>query len=214
MSDRSAAIFDPSIPYSPLSIKASQTALLLLDYQNLTVSFLGDDAKRTLQVASQMRAWALEKGMAVFHCLIDTKSGVGPQPGMKLNQRWNMFEQMLKTTPQLGDEPEEIAAPADSADEKTVVRKPGFVSALLSPGLTEALKEKQIGSLILCGLSTSGCVLSTCRAATDAGYLVTVVEDACCDRTPELHQALVEHVLSTTAHVAKGEEIREAFKTV
>ena len=43
--------------------------------------------------------------------------------------------------------------------------------------------------LVLTGVSTDCCVLSTALPAADAGAEVTVVTDACAGSTPENHQA-------------------------
>jgi nicotinamidase-related amidase len=101
---------------------------------------------------------------------------------MKVAERWHVYEEKLKQMPRLGDEAKEPAFRSDTDLEKVFIRTPGVISALLSPGLKDALQVKQVRSLIVCGLSTSGCVLSTVRAATDEGFVVTVVEDACADR--------------------------------
>lgn len=46
--------------------------------------------------------------------------------------------------------------------------------------------------LVLTGVSTDCCVISTCLAATDAGASVTVVSDACAGSTPENHAAALQ----------------------
>ena len=83
---------------------------------------------------------------------------------------------------------------------------------LLSDGLKDELKHRQTRSLIVSGITTSGCVLSTARAATDEGHVVTVVEDACADAAESVHQMLMDHVLPATAHVATTQELREVWK--
>ena len=57
-------------------------------------------------------------------------------------------------------------------------------------------------------------LLSTARAATDQGFIVTVVEDACFDPVPGLHGMLCAHALPMTAHVATAGEIRDAWKVL
>jgi nicotinamidase-related amidase len=64
-------------------------------------------------------------------------------------------------------EPQELMEGGDDMDV-TFKRRPGYVSALKSPGLEDFLREKGIQSLFLAGLSTSGCVLRTALAAGDA----------------------------------------------
>lgn len=46
--------------------------------------------------------------------------------------------------------------------------------------------------MVLCGVSTDCCVLSTAVAAADAGVAVHVVGDACAGVTPESHRATLD----------------------
>ena len=210
---RSGAIFDASLPYSPLSVPAAQTALLIMDFQSMIVGMFGTAAgPAALETAAKIRDWARIQGMPIFHCLVDTRSGTKPRPHMKTASHWHRYEEALSAKPEPGDEPAAIACALDSWDEKLVTRMPGHVSVLLSPGLTEALQTRGVKSLILAGLSTSGCVMSTVRSATDAGFQVTVVKDACADPVVELHDLLMQHALASTAHIATAEEIQEAWK--
>ncbi|KAI1610518.1 Isochorismatase-like protein [Exophiala viscosa] len=212
MTSSGKATFSPSDASSPLSISPAETALLLIDYQNLILPRLGDAAPSVLNVASQMRDWAISKSVPIYHCLIDTRPGVKPPMRSKMSTRWRLYEEKLAAMPTLGDEADVLAVKGTNLLERTAFRTPGIVSALESTGLKAELYEKQIKSLLICGLSTSGAVLSTTRAASDQGFIVTVVEDACFDPVPGLHGMLVNHVLPTTAHVATASEVRDAWR--
>ena len=48
------------------------------------------------------------------------------------------------------------------------------------------------GTLVLAGVATDCCVISTALAAADAGRRVLVVEDACAGSTPENHERALE----------------------
>ena len=209
------AVFDPTDPTSPLSISPQETALLLIDYQNMLRGRMGEEAWTSVtNIASQLRDWGLSKNMHVVHCLIDTSHGARPPRHTKLSTKWKSYEAAFASAPELGREADILVPRGHSALETVVVRTPGFISALESYGLTEALRARGIRSLILGGISTSGCVLSTARAASDCGFIVTVVEDACFDPVPGLHSMLVRHVLSTNSHVATSWEIRDAWKVL
>ena len=210
MVSRIPAIFDLRDPCSPLSIPNSKTALLLLDYQNISLAALGDAATNAVSTARSMQKWATEQGILVIHCLVDAKSGESPKSSMKLAARFKVMQEKLQSTPALGDECEALAKIAPN--EMTDSRRPGYVSALQGPKLREILDAAGTKSLILGGISTSGCLLSTCRAATDAEYTVTVIDDACVDPIPGLHDMLMQHVISSTAHVAKAAKLMEVWK--
>ncbi|KIW50194.1 hypothetical protein PV05_11807 [Exophiala xenobiotica] len=208
------AVFSPTDSTSPLSVSPSETALLLIDYQNIAVARLGDAAPSVLGIARQMRDWALCKGMSVYHCLIDTRPGITQPPARnKIAAKWRMYEDKFAAVPGLGFEAD-VLAPVDPGWEKTVLRTPGLISALESRGLMDELVSRGVKSLMVCGIVTSGCVLSTARAATDQGFIVTVVEDACFDPVPGLHGMLCAHALPMTAHVATAGEIRDAWKVL
>jgi len=87
-----------------------------------------------------------------------------------------------------------------------VKRPPGKVSGMKSDGLTQILQEKGIKSLIMAGISTSNCVLSTARAASDDEFVVTVIEDACCDPIEGLHESMMKHLLPSGSNVITSEE--------
>ena len=78
----------------------------------------------------------------------------------------------------------------------------GFV-----PELTAVLEDRGIDTLVFAGVATNASVESTARVATDAGYRVIIVEDACSAATPEAHQASIESLgllaeISTAADIA------------
>src|SRR5690348_17878292 len=54
------------------------------------------------------------------------------------------------------------------------------------------LFRSAIGDLVLCGISTSGVVLSTLRQAADLDFGLTVLRDACADADDEVHRVLTE----------------------
>lgn len=206
-----AATFNPSDPSSPLAYDASQTALLLLDFQNLIVGMLGDDGKVALAKAKTMRDWALSKNMLVLHSIIDINGE--PRNDAKGRDRFPAYQAMAKQNPEAAQECRDIAATTDSdKDEVVVLKQLGFVSGLKAKGAMEVLRERKIRSLIVCGLSTSGAALRTSLVATDEGFVVTMIEDACADRVEGLHEMLARHAIPMTAHVSKAEEFIGEFE--
>lgn len=75
------------------------------------------------------------------------------------------------------------------------------VSAFAGSNLEVILRSKQIDTLILSGIATSGVVLSTVREAADKDYAITVLSDACLDADPEVHRVLTEKVFPRQADV-------------
>lgn len=209
MSARSPKLFDATVPSSPSSILASNTALLLLDYQALAISTLGDVGTRAVQVARRIRHQALDRGVAVLHGVVDINAT--PAPTSRISERWPRYQARIGQDPSLGAEVPELLgareASSGSGTERTFARKPGLVSALSAPGLREELEGRGVRALVVCGVSTSGCVLSTVRDATERGWVVCVVADACADAAPGVHDVLVQSVLPMTAHVLGSDDV-------
>ncbi|KAK3052285.1 hypothetical protein LTR09_006495 [Extremus antarcticus] len=205
-----AAIFDPSNPASPLAYDASQTALLLMDFQGLTISRCGPPGQAALQTAAAMRKWALKHQIMVVHSVVDVNST--PPPICKGAERISKMLAEAAQDKSAAEEPTEIAFSQSNRGEYIVLKQPGFISALKSTGGMELLKEHGIRSLILCGLSTSGAVLRTAMPATDEGFVVSVIEDGCGDPNEGLHETLMRSVLPSRAHVATMEEFVGEWK--
>jgi nicotinamidase-related amidase len=70
------------------------------------------------------------------------------------------------------------------------------VSAFRGTDLEMILRAKEIDTLILFGIATSGVVLSTLLEAADADYRVTVIKDCCADVDAELHSCLIDRFFS------------------
>ena len=81
---------------------------------------------------------------------------------------------------------------APALGETVVIKtKPGAFS---TTGLDIMLREMGVDTVILMGVATSGCVLSTIRWAVDINYKPFVLVDACSDPDPEVHRVLTEKV--------------------
>ncbi|WP_433199625.1 cysteine hydrolase family protein [Dactylosporangium sp. CS-047395] len=80
------------------------------------------------------------------------------------------------------------------------------VSAFAGSDLDVLLRANGARELILCGISTSGVVLSTLRQAADLDFRLTVLADACADRDEEVHRVLLEKVFPRQATVTTTDE--------
>ncbi|KAJ5679370.1 Isochorismatase hydrolase [Penicillium macrosclerotiorum] len=201
-------MFDSKNQATPGYYGPSQTALLLLDFHSLFVQHVGGlKAPVALGVAAEMRAWARTKGIRVIHCLIDIHAT--PFATCKDAPR---FVEIAKTMQSGGGE-ESTELLTDKGNDVTFTRRPGYVSALKSPGLNEFLQSNGIKSLILTGLSTSGCVTRTALAANDAEYVVSILSDGCADREQEIHDLLIEKMLNNRGFVASSSEFRKGYES-
>ena len=91
-------------------------------------------------------------------------------------------------------------------DGDIVVRKVR-VGAFSTTDLDAQLREREIDTLILAGISTSGVVLSTVRDASDRDYRVVVLADATADPEPDVHAFLTERIFPRQADVVTVAEL-------
>ncbi len=63
-----------------------------------------------------------------------------------------------------------------------------------STSIDRFLRNLDIDTLLVCGVVSNGCVEGTIRDASDLGYQVVMVEDACAAVTPALHQAAITNL--------------------
>lgn len=70
----------------------------------------------------------------------------------------------------------------------TVVTKQ-YASAFFGTSLASTLRARGVDTVVLCGLSTSGCVRATAVDALQHGFRPIVVADACGDRAEGPHRA-------------------------
>jgi len=74
------------------------------------------------------------------------------------------------------------------ADDDIVISKQ-YASAFFGTGLAGILQDMAIDTLVITGLSTSGCVRATALDALQHGFTPFVVREACGDRHPAPHEA-------------------------
>ncbi|MDF2514311.1 MAG: isochorismatase hydrolase [Herbinix sp.] len=63
--------------------------------------------------------------------------------------------------------------------------------SFLNTNLNEKLIEKGVDTLVICGMMTHMCIDTTVRAASNYGYTVTLIEDACATRDLEWNGSTV-----------------------
>ncbi len=74
---------------------------------------------------------------------------------------------------------------APAAGEVVVVKQ--YASGFAGTSLASTLHAAGVDTVVIAGVSTSGCVRATAMDALNAGFRPQVVRQACADRTPALH---------------------------
>jgi nicotinamidase-related amidase len=179
-----------------MTLDPARTALLVMDLQLDILAMVGAGAVAlTTRTATVIDA-ARKSGVTVIYVVI------GFRPGYpEVSERNASFAAVkgtgrFVTTTAGADIPPEIA-PQDG--DIVVVKH--RVSAFYGTDLDQILRAKDIDTLLLCGVATSGIVLSTTRFAADADYRCAIVRDCCADRDDEVHRVLLDKVLARQATV-------------
>lgn len=166
-------------------------ALLVMDFQEGIVERFGDTA--VVDRAARAIAAAREAALPVIYVKVDFRPGF---PEVSPHNR--TFSQVAGSG-FLGDKARVHPDVAPESDDVVVTKR--RVSAFTGSDLEVVLRAKQIGRLILAGISTSGVVLSTLREAADRDYELVVLSDCCADGDQEVHRVLLEKVFPRQAEV-------------
>ena len=102
--------------------------------------------------------------------------------------------------------------PAIAPQSTDIVVTKRRVSAFSGSDLEVVLRAQGISHLALCGIATSGVVLSTLREAADKDYQLTVLSDCCVDSDEEVQRVLLSKVFPRQAEVVTVEAWSEGLK--
>ncbi|CAK5277890.1 unnamed protein product [Mycena citricolor] len=90
-------------------------------------------------------------------------------------------------------------------EDETVVDKK-YPSAFFGTDLATRLHVLNVDTLVVCGVSTSGCVRASVLDAMQYGYRPMVVDEACGDRSPQIHNANMFDMNAKYADIVSEEE--------
>ncbi|HEX7084097.1 MAG TPA: isochorismatase family cysteine hydrolase, partial [Gaiellaceae bacterium] len=167
------------------------------------VARFGEAESALLQPLSDAIATAREAGALVVYVRVAFRAGA---PESSVRNR--SFAALAgRDDLQDGDEGTQVhPAVAPGAADPVVVKK--RVSAFTGSDLEVLLRSREIDTLILTGIATSGVVLSTLREAADRDYRLAVLSDCCLDADAEVHRVLTEKVFPRQADVLTAAELR------
>ncbi|AZQ75264.1 cysteine hydrolase [Streptomyces luteoverticillatus] len=96
-------------------------------------------------------------------------------------------------------------------DGDIIVRKTRY-GGMSTTDLDQQLRERGITTLVVCGISTSGAVLSTVIDAADRDYQLYVLSDGVADPDTEVHNVLLRRVLLSRAHIVDTAELHALLR--
>jgi len=188
----------------PTSIDPKRSAMLSLDLQTGIVSIYAPKEDDLIALARVILQQGRRAGLTVIHVK------VGFRPGLPEVHPRNMLLGAIKESPKhqqlFAGESGSIHAGVAPEDGDLVVTK-SRVNAFAGTDLELLLRAREIDTLVLFGIATSGVVLSTTLHATDADYRVLIVKDCCADLDQSVHLCLTEKVLPRYAAVISSDEL-------
>jgi len=194
-----------------LSLNPARSAVLSMDYQTAIVSIYTKDDQALLARAASLLTQARSSGMAVIHVQ------VGFRPKLPEISSRNILFSALKNSvrhQQLFEGAAGAIHPAVAPEGDDIVVTKHRASAFTGTDLEMILRAKEIDTLILWGIATSGAVLSTALHAADADYRLIVIKDCCADLDEHVHACLIEKMLPRVAAVVSADELLEALNSV
>lgn len=94
---------------------------------------------------------------------------------------------------------------------ETVITK-HYPSAFFGTGLERLLRAQGIDTLVICGLSTSGCVRASAVDAICHGFIPLVVRDGVGDRLAAVHEANLFDLAAKSAEIVSAAEAIAYFE--
>ena len=184
----------------------SHTALLVMDMQQGVVARFapaGEILPRTNAAITAARAASIP----VIYVVVGFRPGY-PEVSPR-NKSFSVIKQQassLASILTMEIHPDIAPQPTD------IVVTKRRVSAFSGSDLEVVLRAQDISHLVLCGIATSGVVLSTLREAADKDYKLTVLSDCCVDADEEVHRVLLSKVFPRQAEVMQSAEWMEKLQ--
>lgn len=186
----------------PQHVELSRTALLIMDAQQSITAML-PDADAFLDGLARARATARERGVAVVYVRV----ALTEEDAAAVPERNTRFAQAAASGRLADTAAGTRIDPRIAPGEGELVVRKRRVGALSTTDLDAHLRERGIDTIILCGIATSGVVLSTVRDAADRDYRLFVLEDGCFDSDPEVHRVLTQKVFPRQATVISIDDL-------
>ena len=190
-----------------ITMDQGASALLSMDFQNDILGNFQEPQRGALvtQAAANLAA-ARKAGLTVAHVAVRFRPG---HP--EVSPRNMRFSDARKTNRLVDGTPgaaiHDALAPQGGEVQVTKVR----VGAFSTTHLETVMRAKDITTLVLQGIITSGVILSTVRWAADMDYRILVLSDACADPDAEVHRVLMEKVFPKQATVINSAQFIQAL---
>ena len=157
-------------------------AVVIMDFQEDIVGTVARNPERVVARANSVLRSARENGVPIIYVVHHGGRFAEATPGRDIHH---------DLLPQPGE----------------VVLIKTKTSPFSTTGIDVLLRQMQVDTMILLGVATSGCVLSTVRWAFDLEYKLIVVEDACDDADEQVHAVLTQKIYPRQSKVVTADEL-------
>ena len=203
MVDNYKGVFDNRVGFG------KRPAMLLIDFVEAYFDKscpLYANVEENLESALRIREQARSAGVPIIYTNVvyhEDMSDAGV-----FYKKVKVLENMKRGSP-MGAWPKGL----ETADGELVISKQ-YPSAFFGTSLASTLASKQIDSVIITGLTTSGCIRASCVDACSHGFIPIIVADACGDRDDAPHQANLFDMNAKYGDVVSETEIIDYLKTL
>eukprot|EP00804_Cyclotella_cryptica_P023890 CCRYP_010033-RA/>CCRYP_010033-RA protein AED:0.11 eAED:0.11 QI:126/1/1/1/0.5/0.33/3/267/202 len=198
-------------------LNASETALILVEYQNEFLSEGGklhDPLKPCLEHTNMIENSAKltkalrEKGVCIMHMPIMFSEGTpeihanfGILNGVKEGGAFQDGTWASEFHPSMTPLPGDI-----------IVKGKSGLCGFYSTNLDFLLRQRRIKNVIIGGLLTNCCVESTMRSAYEAGYSVYTLTDCSAAMSVDAHESMFKHNAPLFSTITNSEEVEKAVE--
>jgi len=176
------------------------TALVVMDLQREIFDRYPEQGPALTHTVRRAVDHAHQSGVTVIFVRVAFRNGF-PEIGSGNSTFWAGRQPPMTES----DPSTQFVAGIGQTDEDIVVIK-RRISAFSGTDFEMILRAQRVTDLVLCGISTSGCVLSTLRQAADLDYRITVLRDACIDGDPVVQEVLLNTIFPRQATVCTVDE--------
>ncbi len=192
-----------------LKIDPQRTAVLLLDVQKDLVDITpGLKQNRVIENMAGVLKAARRRKMPVIHITASVRADFLDLP--KDNPLWDGLRKKRQLV--IGTKGAAIDRRVKPLGNELVLNKT-CVDPFLTTNLGQALQNADANTLILMGLWTNYVVEATARHASDMGYRVFLVREACASNTVENHEFALNKILPTICYVVSVQDVLAALKS-
>ncbi|BBO78576.1 isochorismatase [Desulfosarcina widdelii] len=204
---------------APLDLDTKNAALLILHYQNDIVHPKGkiassyaqriSDAGNVTHTKAVLNA-CRQKGVPVIHVRFALRPGA-PEVSQKPGPLFSAFTKAgVLVDGTWGAEIIDELKPIDGEPVVSHASKNGFWGT----DLDIILHSMGVTDVMMAGIATARyVVLATTLAASDRQYYPIVLQDCCNDASDELHDWIIDNVLSYIAIISDSKEVVEKINT-